>query len=85
MSPDPVLGAAALPLAALGGGVETLSDDAVALAPEIASDDAVAEPGILPEDALPVVVAEDPRTQLERVNLAALQDRPNLPGGAPVQ
>jgi hypothetical protein len=70
MSLDPLLGGAATPVDPLNSLPNVLGEDAVAFAPEIVSDDAVAEPGLLPEEALPVVVPEDPRTQLERLKLA---------------
>lgn len=50
--------------------VEVLPGDAVAMAPEIASGDAVAmAPDVAPAAALPVVVPESARTQLQRVGL----------------
>jgi hypothetical protein len=72
---DPVLPGAALALPEAATvpsvtGEESLSGDAVAMAPEIAPDDAVAmAPAATPAAALPAVVPEPTRAQLQRAGL----------------
>ncbi len=77
MTPDPLAGADAVtPENALNGGPDVLrgpgvlSEAALGFAPLITDDDAVADPGVLPGDALPVVVPEDARAQLGRLGLS---------------